>query len=343
MSCCFSPHLQLALRPTSDHIHWHAGPDVSSPIDSPYFIQKSKCATRSSGLIKSSHTSILLGIPALPAFEAGMVDDPFHISQVSGFYGPGTWASWVIALASSSISVMGGDTGVGYDVIVHILYTQLAAIDLFRQLNRDDLSFGPLLAALVITFWGYAYNIVHFFLNAKPEGGKFGPAMLFGSILPCIALVTFTVHGYRTPESLRTDLFAGTSLSQEDASALLSSVNWLMIFTFGLVGFSLAYAAVWICMDFKRGYSLFFLIFMIIPVVGIIYVNLIGYFLVFVAVQFTWKEIPDCHFLKPCAPQSISEWDQAFALMCALIIFAYEKGPMLLEFARRRKSPHDSS
>jgi hypothetical protein len=33
-----------------------------------------------------------------------------------------------------------------------------------------------------------------------------------------------------------------------------------------------------------------------------------------------------CYFV-PCAPQRIGEWDQAFSLLVALVLFLYEFGP----------------
>jgi hypothetical protein len=270
-----------------------------------------------------------------------MDDDPFHISQVSGFYGPGTWASWIIALASSSISIMSGDQSIGYDVFGHLLYTHWAAIDVFRQLNRDKLSFGPLVAAIVITYWGNLHNILQFF--AHSTDGGFGTAMFLGSFLPSIALFTFMIYGYRNPDSLRADLFANTPLTEEDSSALFATVHGLMIFTFVLAGIFAVVCLIGQYDEAQRGENTVFAVLLITPLLGVFVLDIVGYFLVFVTAQFTRRGIPDCHFLKPCTSQSIAEWDQAFALMCALVIFVYEKGPTLLAFARRRSSAPDSS
>jgi hypothetical protein len=44
---------------------------------------------------------------------------------------------------------------------------------------------------------------------------------------------------------------------------------------------------------------------------------------------------PSC-FIKPCAPHSIKDWDQAFALLSGLTLFVYEAGPDIAQFTRER-------
>ncbi|KAF7680148.1 hypothetical protein GT037_001799 [Alternaria burnsii] len=66
-------------------------------------------------------------------------------SQISGFYGPGAWAAWVITMVASWIPVVQGDYTHNLHFIGYAIYTNWAAIDLMSQFNRvlgdnDDLS-----------------------------------------------------------------------------------------------------------------------------------------------------------------------------------------------------------
>jgi hypothetical protein len=51
--------------------------------------------------------------------------------QISGFYGPGPWAAWIITLAISWINTVQNNM----HFIGYALYTNFAAVDLIRQLN----------------------------------------------------------------------------------------------------------------------------------------------------------------------------------------------------------------
>jgi hypothetical protein len=55
--------------------------------------------------------------------------------QISGFYGPGPWAAWMITLGISWINTIQNDYTHNMHFIAYALYTNFAAIDLIRQLN----------------------------------------------------------------------------------------------------------------------------------------------------------------------------------------------------------------
>jgi hypothetical protein len=55
--------------------------------------------------------------------------------QISGFYGPGPWAAWIITLAISWINTIQNDYTHNMHFIGYALYTNFAAIKLIRQLN----------------------------------------------------------------------------------------------------------------------------------------------------------------------------------------------------------------
>ncbi|USP78059.1 hypothetical protein yc1106_05333 [Curvularia clavata] len=56
-------------------------------------------------------------------------------SEISGFYGPGAWAAWVILLVSSWIPIFLNDYESNTHFIASALYTNWAAIDLLRHLR----------------------------------------------------------------------------------------------------------------------------------------------------------------------------------------------------------------
>ncbi|CAN9142400.1 unnamed protein product [Alternaria alternata] len=72
-------------------------------------------------------------MPVLPARPEQVPPD---FSHISGFYGPGAWAAWVITMVASWIPVTQGDYTHNLHFIGYALYTNWAAIDLMRQLNR---------------------------------------------------------------------------------------------------------------------------------------------------------------------------------------------------------------
>jgi len=55
--------------------------------------------------------------------------------QISGFYGPGPWAAWIITLAISWINTVQNNYTHNMHFIGYALYTNFAAVDLIRQLN----------------------------------------------------------------------------------------------------------------------------------------------------------------------------------------------------------------
>lgn len=63
---------------------------------------------------------------------------------------------------------------------------------------------------------------------------------------------------------------------------------------------------------------------------------MLAYCIVFWKFLFGAKE-PDCWFFKPCTAQSMAEWDQAFALQCALVYFVWEIGPEMYSIIVHRQ------
>lgn len=157
-----------------------------------------------------------LSIPPTPA-------DPLGISKISGFYGNGTWASWFLTLASSWHGIVFEPASSSVrdvlDVLGHMLYTNWAAIDVFRQLHALESSndevenavHGALGAALTITYLGVFHGFFQLCICwerkasgrrdvTAPERRGYGlrfAILLYGLILPSCALTAFS---FRLPD-----------------------------------------------------------------------------------------------------------------------------------------------
>jgi len=56
---------------------------------------------------------------------------------------------------------------------------------------------------------------------------------------------------------------------------------------------------------------------------------------VYAALVFALNELPRSCLFKPCAPQSIGEWDQAFPLVCGLVMFTFQVGEDVVKLGSR--------
>ncbi|OAL00158.1 hypothetical protein IQ06DRAFT_294489 [Phaeosphaeriaceae sp. SRC1lsM3a] len=102
-----------------------------------------------------------VNVPSPPSSAA--TSDPLGLSLVNGFYGPGAWSSSLIALTSSWLSVFRSGIKSSYDMLAHVFYTNWAALDLLRQTRRNNqLSFGPVAAAVVISYCGLVHCVLQF-------------------------------------------------------------------------------------------------------------------------------------------------------------------------------------
>ncbi|ORY14426.1 hypothetical protein BCR34DRAFT_646411 [Clohesyomyces aquaticus] len=96
------------------------------------------------------------------------VPDPLGIARVNGFYGPGTWASWQLAIATSWYNIFWNPNSRNvYDLIPYLLMTNWAAIDLIRQYTHrhetpGSEAFGRIAAAFNLTSWGLANVVIQF-------------------------------------------------------------------------------------------------------------------------------------------------------------------------------------
>ncbi|KAI9711465.1 MAG: hypothetical protein M1820_002028 [Bogoriella megaspora] len=132
--------------------------------------------------------------------------DPYGIANVSGFYGPGTWAGWFLAIIASSVRIYTKPHAkVDPNTWLFVIGTNWAAIDIFRTLPRIWLAdeaaakaIGPLCASLAVTFWGNVYATVQVLvlLAVNPLPTQRLLTHVVGFIMPTIALncVGFSVE-----------------------------------------------------------------------------------------------------------------------------------------------------
>jgi hypothetical protein len=85
----------------------------------------------------------------LPLPLSSEYPDPLGLSEVSGFYGPGTWAVWTITVFASWLGLLSGGADKGFDANTwtYLLGLQWAAIDLIRQVKKLNMLYGEPVAA----------------------------------------------------------------------------------------------------------------------------------------------------------------------------------------------------
>jgi hypothetical protein len=270
--------------------------------------------------------------------------DVFGISSVSGFYGTGAWAASILALMSSWYAIIWCTAPKGNrDTLPHLLYTNWAAVDLFRQMGNDEVMFAPLAAAVTITFWGLLHADLQLLLvfirictpGYSPCSKSTLPFLLFGIAVPSIVLLLF-VSGIQGENS--DPAYVLVVLPKFTDHKIISAV-W--VWTFPLVALTTFLSFLFVSLEgeiadvFFEDYPLNvalstvtwglpFLFFMHSPS------SLLGFSIILFGPQSLWGSKSGCTVFKPCAPQSIGEWDQAFTVICALAIFLYELGPELV-------------
>jgi hypothetical protein len=180
---------------------------------------------------RNSHS----GTGTFPQNLTSINDDHFAITQISGFYGSESWASWLIALTTTWINISRGEATFGLDTCGHLLYTHRAAVSLFQQLGRHKVAFWPLFAAMVTTDWGLLHNLLQCIAlacmwHSTKVTVKLAYIVGFGALVPAIALLALTAHTYGTLDSFRAGIFDSISITKDTQKATLSNVNTSMVF-----------------------------------------------------------------------------------------------------------------
>jgi hypothetical protein len=253
-------------------------------------------------------------------------------SDVSGFYGPGSWAAWFLAMVSSLYALYRRpDKVTTLTIISPILYTNWASIDLLRRLwSDDDFTFGPVTAASTVACWGYFHVFscataisIQSDLQYAKRHQKLRVMIYLGLIIPCVALGALTYY----PRTTSADRKDDSSQVPVRFSDLFKTMYWLHVITAstymcGVTAIAQRSALV------SNTILFLFWIYHMLPVATLISV-LSGALWHYP----TYMELSCCY--KPCAPQSIKEWDQAFSLLCGLVLFLYEAGPDILVISKK--------
>lgn len=73
-----------------------------------------------------------------PPYRWPQLTSASSFSTVSSFYGPGSFTAWILLLLASWISTLQGKRSHNIHHISYLLYTNWAAIDLFRNLRKPE-------------------------------------------------------------------------------------------------------------------------------------------------------------------------------------------------------------
>jgi hypothetical protein len=278
-----------------------------------------------------------------PRAAPGVVDAAQSASsQMSGFYGPGTWAAWILALASSVITVRKHhDDHAALSLIPPILYVNWAAVDLLKHLDSEDLSLVA--SATSITLLGVWYLfLIQLILRTHEDEGcvkcqrrTIRGMSVVGFIVPFSALIAII---------LSTD--GAMSIRKRDGINFVSNTTGYELFIFFiyvLVCFWYHALVAWRVACPQRPHSpkkfdtadriLLWCTFPYMVMQGPMYFE---YVFEHVASlrgpsDYNWT----CTRV-PCAPQRITELDQGFALCCGILIVVYEVGPGVMNFIRKQ-------
>lgn len=259
--------------------------------------------------------------------------DPSYTSstQISGFYGPGAWAAWVITLVASWVSLFQVHSTHNLHFIGYSLYTNWAAIDLVRQisqaawdgdhLNIDQARLENIIASLAILFMGICHAVAQtalvWHLHSYTLGSDFSPSLrrrllvlILGLLIPLSAtwwyemLPLVRIKAWLMGSSLLGHLFLACSVC--DLIGVKGAKDYFAVF---ISIWALLFLPMVCTLDTLR-----------IEELAIIFIDNIQ---------------PRRCSIVPCAPQSIGEWDQAFSLLVALVFFFYEFGSGMVHAVKK--------
>jgi hypothetical protein len=272
------------------------------------------------------------------------VNEPSDFQQISGFYGPGAWSAIVLAGSSSWYSIRyRPETGSILTTISPILYINWAAIDLLRHPPKIDPPSGPTVAAFAVTYWGLMYlNLQHQHVSVRvsPNSSNHHGALqrtqlLFqvARVLPILALMLYVYCvdvGLAALVANGTESLGTTKITDALKKTRLSDC---LAIVFTVVGLFATLCSIGMALLFGNRHPLLRVIASGISGTGTML--LLGW--PFYSL-FRWNlSMPDVRlpcFVQPCAPQSWTDWDQAFALLCGIGVLVYEVGPDVWRLGR---------
>jgi len=269
--------------------------------------------------------------------------------QVSGFYGPGAWAAWVITMFASWIPLFQDDNYThNLHFIGYAMYTNWAAIDLIRHgipassqdqhhLSVQDRAWSNNFAASIAVIQLGVYQVVAQLLvcNNRLQYEYIAQAdrslearrrliLSVGAVLPLsMGLHVFTLSSAFTPSST-SDLSWFALLVCCVLGVWLVGYNACqLLWPRKLMWETMSRKLPLFCAAVVLGFSLSF------------FLAAYGFASPTGVLQMPYlASLPERCYLVPCAPQGIGEWDQAFSLIVALFLFLYEFGYDILCIGR---------
>ncbi|KAJ5473497.1 hypothetical protein N7475_003063 [Penicillium sp. IBT 31633x] len=332
--------------------------------------------------------------------------DILGIGNVSGFYGPGSWAAWFLSITASWWRLLrASEEKFDPNTWLFLLGTNWAAVGLFRGIrlaqsiphdsptHDTDLNSmqGSIAAAFTVTFWGLFHIsiqylvTIRFFDTMRTQRYRLW-TLLLGMILPSLALLrcagsirtmnapALYWHGmYSGTRELNLLVAAGTPyyimpfsvflLDYSGVSMLPSVFTDVIYQTFDRIRSSRLVIKV------SRGLVYISMLAMILSIIMIeatenekwlfgmlplapicLYMIMLAaplFWVIVIGILSTWyvikaylvrsvKRSQSCVFM-PCAPQSINEEDQLFALFAGLLLFlGWEILPVLVRGFKKR-------
>lgn len=249
-------------------------------------------------------------------------------TQISEFYGPGTWAAWVITLITSWIPILLNDHKHNLHYISYALYTNWAAIDLIRQAKpsadhrtlreMNDAQLQSLVAASAVVRVGIFHACLQiamcrFIAKNKDTDTKKNikrrlRCIAIGLLLPVLTDF-FLVPYYH-------NVLAGHSRFGYPMLAVAAFFTAFMFLTQIMASLNNTYTV----LDVAFVMTLSLLI------------SMMGWDSFIIDSDAVSSE--RCSIV-PCAQQTILEWDQAFSLLVALLLLMYEYFAVVVQLARK--------
>lgn len=242
--------------------------------------------------------------------------DPANVAAVSGFYGPGAWTAYICSLTSAWYTLLFRPEASGSsDLIVSLLYANWAAIDLLLHVTSKDpkTSYASVAAASTITMWALEQIVMQIAICAimtplsQPTKRRLYLCVA-GVLVPSIAAVWLIWDMFiaKVPHSLPPGLHGSDLETWYDG--LDEDVSVVFGFNF--------YAAILVFVCNK--------VWSVRPGLRALLCSWGFSGLYALALYFGYQHSPN--FIRACAPQGISEPDQAFALLCGLTALVYQVG-----------------
>ena len=249
-------------------------------------------------------------------------------SQINGFYGRGSWATWVILLITSWYPILRNDHTHNLHFMSYALYTNWATIDILRQSfpsNRhqtlqemDDAQLQCFRASLAVIRVGIAHACFQVAIShwkaidkntdTRKDIERRQLCIAIGLLLPVLtnSLIMPYLHNVGPEAGIVPFLYFTLTL--------VSATSIYQSFGQGIASVNKLNNTVHV------GYRLLLPLFL--------------YTVIWAAFKDHGAVLSKCSFV-PCAPQGIGELDQSFSLLVALFALVYEYGGRFVSGVRK--------